>query len=160
MCRNHRRNCRAGLGRNGKVAPSSLFLSSAFSVNTLTLFGHILAVGIVVDDAIVVAEALQHHLEHGLSPREATVKAMKEVSGSVIMIALVLCAVFVPVAFMGGVTGQLISSLLLPSRWLSSSPNQRAHTKPTRPLDREKARAFGVKVKSVFQTSQAYLSED
>ena len=92
MCRNHRRNCRAGLGRNGKVAPSSLFLSSAFSVNTLTLFGHVLAVGIVVDDAIVVAEALQHHLEHGLSPREATVKAMKEVSGSVIMIALVLCA--------------------------------------------------------------------
>jgi multidrug efflux pump subunit AcrB len=77
MCRNHRRNCREGLGRNGKVAPSSLFLSSAFSVNTLTLFGHVLAVGIVVDDAIVVAEALQHHLEHGLSPREATVKAMK-----------------------------------------------------------------------------------
>jgi multidrug efflux pump subunit AcrB len=128
MCRNHRRNCRAGLGRNGKVAPSSLFLSSAFSVNTLTLFGHILAVGIVVDDAIVVAEALQHHLEHGLSPREATVKAMKEVSGSVIMIALVLCAVFVPVAFMGGVTRQLISSLLLPSRWLSSSPQStRSH---------------------------------
>lgn len=92
------------------------------------LFGHVLAVGIVVDDAIVVAEALQHHLEHGLSPREATVKAMKEVSGSVIMIALVLCAVFVPVAFMGGVTGQLISSLLLPSRWLSSSPQStRSH---------------------------------
>jgi hypothetical protein len=75
-----------------------------------------------------VAEALQHHLEHGLSPREATVKAMKEVSGSVITIALIFCAVFVPVAFMGGVTGQLISSLLLPSRWLSSSPQStRSH---------------------------------
>jgi hydrophobic/amphiphilic exporter-1 (mainly G- bacteria), HAE1 family len=78
-----------------------------FSVNTLTLFGLVLAIGIVVDDAIVVVEAVQHHLEHGLSPREATVKAMKEVSGPVIMIALILCAVFVPVAFMGGVTGQL-----------------------------------------------------
>ncbi len=78
-----------------------------FSVNTLTLFGLVLAIGIVVDDAIVVVEAVQHHLEHGLSPREATVQAMKEVSGPVIMIALILCAVFVPVAFMGGVTGQL-----------------------------------------------------
>src|SRR5580704_9893750 len=78
-----------------------------FSVNTLTLFGLVLAIGIVVDDAIVVVEAVQHHIEHGLSPRDATVKAMKEVSGPVIMIALILCAVFMPVAFMGGVTGQL-----------------------------------------------------
>jgi HAE1 family hydrophobic/amphiphilic exporter-1 len=78
-----------------------------FSVNTLTLFGLVLAIGIVVDDAIVVVEAVQHHLEHGLSPHDATVKAMKEVSGPVIMIALILCAVFVPVAFMGCVTGQL-----------------------------------------------------
>jgi HAE1 family hydrophobic/amphiphilic exporter-1 len=78
-----------------------------FSVNTLTLFGLVLAIGIVVDDAIVVVEAVQHHLEHGMSPREATVQAMKEVSGPVVAIALVLCAVFVPVAFMGGVTGQL-----------------------------------------------------
>src|SRR6202051_863238 len=75
--------------------------------NTLTLFGLVLAIGIVVDDAIVVVEAVQHHIEHGLSPREATVKAMKEVSGPVIMISLILCAVFLPVAFMGGVTGQL-----------------------------------------------------
>src|SRR5262249_18626800 len=78
-----------------------------FSVNTLTLFGLVLAIGIVVDDAIVVVEAVQHHIEHGLNPREATAQAMKEVSGPVIMIALVLCAVFVPVAFMSGVTGQL-----------------------------------------------------
>jgi multidrug efflux pump subunit AcrB len=67
----------------------------------------VLAIGTVVDDAIVVVEAVQHHLELGLSPREATVKAMKEVSGPIVMITLVLCAVFVPVAFMGGVTGQL-----------------------------------------------------
>ncbi len=78
-----------------------------FSVNTLTLFGLVLAIGIVVDDAIVVVEAVQHHIEHGLSPRDATVQAMKEVSGPVIAIALILCAVFVPVAFMTGVTGRL-----------------------------------------------------
>jgi HAE1 family hydrophobic/amphiphilic exporter-1 len=78
-----------------------------FSVNTLTMFGLVLAIGIVVDDAIVVVEAVQHHIEHGLSPVEATRKAMKEVSGPVVAIALILCAVFVPVAFMGGVTGRL-----------------------------------------------------
>jgi hydrophobe/amphiphile efflux-1 (HAE1) family protein len=78
-----------------------------FSLNTLTLFGLVLAIGTVVDDAIVVVEAVQHHIEHGLSPRDATVQAMKEVSGPVIAITLILCAVFVPVAFMSGVTGQL-----------------------------------------------------
>jgi len=78
-----------------------------FSVNTLTLFGLVLAIGIVVDDAIVVVEAVMHHLERGLSPHEATRKAMKEVSGPVVAIALILCAVFVPVAFMPGLTGTL-----------------------------------------------------
>lgn len=78
-----------------------------FSVNVLTMFGLVLAIGIVVDDAIVVVEAVQHHLEHGMTPVEATRRAMKEVSGPVVAIALILCAVFVPVAFMGGVTGRL-----------------------------------------------------
>ena len=78
-----------------------------FSVNTLTLFGLVLAIGIVVDDAIVVVEAVMHHLEHGATPVEATRKAMKEVSGPVVAIALILCAVFVPVAFMPGLTGTL-----------------------------------------------------
>ena len=78
-----------------------------FTVNTLTMFGLVLAIGIVVDDAIVVVEAVQHHIEHGLSPVDATRKAMQEVSGPVVAIALILCAVFVPVAFMGGVTGRL-----------------------------------------------------
>ncbi|MCC7373870.1 MAG: multidrug efflux RND transporter permease subunit [Verrucomicrobiales bacterium] len=78
-----------------------------FTVNTLTMFGLVLAIGIVVDDAIVVVEAVQHHLEHGLDPVEATRQAMKEVSGPVVAIALILCAVFVPVAFMAGVTGRL-----------------------------------------------------
>ena len=78
-----------------------------FSINTLSLLGLVLAIGIVVDDAIVVVEAVMHHLEHGMSPKEATAQAMKEVSGPVVAIALVLSAVFVPVAFMGGITGRL-----------------------------------------------------
>ena len=78
-----------------------------FSINVLSLLGLVLAIGIVVDDAIVVVEAVMHHLEHGMEPREATIKAMKEVSGPVVAIGLILCAVFVPVGFMGGITGAL-----------------------------------------------------
>ncbi|MCI0744110.1 MAG: multidrug efflux RND transporter permease subunit [Verrucomicrobia subdivision 3 bacterium] len=90
-----------------------MFPVLGFSVNVLTMFGLVLAIGIVVDDAIVVVEAVQHHIEHGLSPVEATRKAMQEVSGPVVAIGLVLCAVFVPVAFMGGVTGQLYKQFAL-----------------------------------------------
>ena len=90
-----------------------MFPVLGFSVNVLTMFGLVLAIGIVVDDAIVVVEAVQHHLEHGKTPVEATRQAMKEVSGPVVAIGLVLCAVFVPVAFMGGVTGQLYSQFAL-----------------------------------------------
>src|SRR6267142_319559 len=78
-----------------------------FSVNTLSLLGLVLAIGIVVDDAIVVVEAVMHHIEQGKTPKEATAQAMKEVSGPVIAIALVLSAVFVPVAFISGITGRL-----------------------------------------------------
>ncbi|SDQ34666.1 multidrug efflux RND transporter permease subunit [Pseudoxanthomonas sp. CF125] len=77
-----------------------------FSINTLTLFGLVLAIGIVVDDAIVVVENVERHIELGASPLEAAHLAMKEVSGPIIAIALVLCAVFVPMAFLTGVTGQ------------------------------------------------------
>jgi HAE1 family hydrophobic/amphiphilic exporter-1 len=90
-----------------------MFPALGFSVNVLTMFGLVLAIGIVVDDAIVVVEAVQHHIEHGKDPVEATRLAMKEVSGPVVAIGLVLCAVFVPVAFMGGVTGQLYSQFAL-----------------------------------------------
>jgi len=90
-----------------------LFPVLGFSINVLTMFGLVLAIGIVVDDAIVVVEAVQHHLEHGKEPVEATRLAMQEVSGPVVAIGLVLCAVFVPVAFMGGVTGQLYSQFAL-----------------------------------------------
>jgi HAE1 family hydrophobic/amphiphilic exporter-1 len=84
-----------------------------FSVNTLSMFGLVLAIGIVVDDAIVVVEAVIHHLEHGLAPKEATFQAMKEVSGPVIGIALILSAVFVPVALLGGLVGSMYKQFAL-----------------------------------------------
>ncbi len=84
-----------------------------FSINTLSMFGLVLAIGIVVDDAIVVVEAVIHHLEHGMSPKEATVQAMKEVSGPVIGIALILSAVFVPVALLGGLVGSMYKQFAL-----------------------------------------------
>ena len=84
-----------------------------FSVNMLTLFGLVLAIGIVVDDAIVIVENATHHIERGLSPREATIKAMTEVTGPVIAITLVLMAVFLPTAFLGGITGQLYRQFAL-----------------------------------------------
>ncbi len=86
-----------------------------FSINTLTLFGLILAIGIVVDDAIVVVENVSRHLEEhpGMSPKEATLKAMEEVTGPVIGIVLVLLAVFIPTAFIGGITGELYKQFAL-----------------------------------------------
>src|SRR5690349_4870029 len=84
-----------------------LFPLLGFSINTLSLFGLVLAIGLVVDDAIVVVEAIEHHIEHGLTPKEAAFKAMEEVSGPVVGIAIVLSAVFVPTAFIPGITGRL-----------------------------------------------------
>ncbi len=84
-----------------------------FSVNTLSMFGLVLAIGIVVDDAIVVVEAVIHHLEHGKGPKEATIKAMEEVSAPVIGIALILSAVFVPVALLGGLVGSMYKQFAL-----------------------------------------------
>ena len=84
-----------------------VFPALGFSINTLSLFGLVLAIGLVVDDAIVVVEAVEHHIEHGLTPHDATVKAMEEVSGPVIAIGLILAAVFIPTAFVPGITGQL-----------------------------------------------------
>jgi hydrophobe/amphiphile efflux-1 (HAE1) family protein len=84
-----------------------------FSINVLTMFGLVLAIGIVVDDAIVVTEAVMHHMEEGMDRRAATIQAMKEVSGPVIAIALILSAVFLPVAFIGGITGQLYRQFAL-----------------------------------------------
>ena len=84
-----------------------------FSINLLTLFGLILAIGIVVDDAIVIVENASHHIENGLSPRDATIQAMEEVTGPVIAITFVLMAVFLPTAFLSGITGQLYRQFAL-----------------------------------------------
>jgi HAE1 family hydrophobic/amphiphilic exporter-1 len=84
-----------------------IFPLLGFSINTLSLFGLVLAIGLVVDDAIVVVEAVEHHIEQGMTPHDATVRAMEEVSGPVIAIALILAAVFIPTAFVPGITGQL-----------------------------------------------------
>ncbi len=89
------------------VGTFAIFPFLGFSVNTLSLFGLVLAIGLVVDDAIVVVEAVEHHIEQGLSPRDATLKAMSEVSAPVIAIALILAAVFIPTAFIPGITGRL-----------------------------------------------------
>jgi HAE1 family hydrophobic/amphiphilic exporter-1 len=89
------------------IGTFAVFPMLGFSINTLSLFGLVLAIGLVVDDAIVVVEAVEHHIEHGLSPHDATVKAMEEVSGPVVAIALILAAVFIPTAFVPGITGQL-----------------------------------------------------
>ena len=89
------------------VGTFMIFPLLGFSINTLSLFGLVLAIGLVVDDAIVVVEAIEHHIEHGLSPKDAAFKAMEEVSGPVVGIAIVLSAVFIPTAFIPGITGLL-----------------------------------------------------
>ena len=89
------------------IGTFALFPLFGFSINTLSLFGLVLAIGLVVDDAIVVVEAVEHHIEKGLNPREATLQAMREVTGPVIGVALVLAAVFIPTAFLPGITGRL-----------------------------------------------------
>jgi multidrug efflux pump len=94
----------------GTFAVMHLF---GFSINNLTLFGLVLSIGIVVDDAIVVVENVERNIEEGLSPREATYRAMQEVSGPIIAIALTLCAVFIPLAFISGLTGQFYRQFAL-----------------------------------------------
>ncbi len=95
------------------VGTFAVMLGFGFSINTLSLFGLVLAIGIVVDDAIVVVENVERNIASGLSPHDATIQAMKEVSGPIIAIALVLCAVFVPIAFVAGLTGQFYRQFAL-----------------------------------------------
>lgn len=128
-----------------------------FSINALSLFGLVLAIGIVVDDAIVVVENVERNIEEGLSPIEATYKAMREVTGPIIAIALVLCAVFVPIAFISGLTGQFyrqfaltiaISTVISAFNSLTLSPALashllKAHDAPKDGLTRIMDRLFG-----------------
>jgi multidrug efflux pump len=128
-----------------------------FSINTLTLFGLVLAIGIVVDDAIVVVENVERNIERGLTPHDATVQAMREVSGPIIAIALVLCAVFVPLAFVPGLSGQFyqqfavtiaISTVISAFNSLTLSPALaaillRPHDAPKDALTRGMDKVFG-----------------
>ncbi|MBA4066340.1 MAG: multidrug efflux RND transporter permease subunit [Isosphaera sp.] len=113
------------------VGTLAVMLALGYSINNLTLFGMVLAIGIVVDDAIVVVEAVEGHIAKGLSPREATEKAMSEVAGAIVGVSLVLCAVFVPAAVIPGLTGQFfkqfavtiaVSTLLSAFNSLTLSP--------------------------------------
>jgi HAE1 family hydrophobic/amphiphilic exporter-1 len=138
-----------------------------FSVNTLSMFGLVLAIGIVVDDAIVVVEAVMHHIEHGMSPRDATIQAMKEVSAPVIGIALILSAVFVPVAFIPGLTGRMyqqfaltiaISVLLSAFSALSLSPALAAMVlKPAKPMRGPLGWFFGLFNRAFQRTTDGYV---
>ena len=88
------------------------FIPLGFTINTLTMFGFVLAIGIVVDDAIIVVEAVQHYIDHDkMSAKEATYQAMKDISAPVVAIALILAAVFVPVGFIPGIVGRLVSAI-------------------------------------------------
>ncbi|HQQ95151.1 MAG TPA: multidrug efflux RND transporter permease subunit [Bacteroidia bacterium] len=130
------------------IGTLAVFPLLGFSVNVLSLLGLVLAIGIVVDDAIVVVEAVMHHIEHGKTPKEATEQAMKEVSGPVVAIALILIAVFVPVALTPGITGLLyqqfaitiaVSVALSALNALTLSPALSAMLlKPTKPLSEQK----------------------
>ena len=95
------------------IGTFAVMAAMGFSLNNLTLFGLVLAIGIVVDDAIVVVEAVEHHIERGLKPRDATILAMQQVSGPVVAVGLVLSAVFVPCAFISGITGMLFRQFAL-----------------------------------------------
>ncbi len=95
------------------IGTFALFPALGFSINTTSLFGLVLAIGIVVDDAIVVVEAVQLNIDRGMNPRDATIHALDEVSGPVIAIACILAAVFIPVAFLGGISGQIYRQFAL-----------------------------------------------
>jgi HAE1 family hydrophobic/amphiphilic exporter-1 len=150
------------------IGTFAVFPLIGFSINTLSLFGLVLAIGLVVDDAIVVVEAVEHHIEEGMSPREATLQAMSEVSGPVVAIALVLSSVFVPIAFVGGIQGRLnqqfavtiaISVLISAFNALTLSPALSAlMLRPRRPRRGPLARFFGAFNRAFGRATQGYVS--
>src|SRR6516165_8029255 len=150
------------------VSTFALFPMFGFTVNTLSLFGLVLAIGLVVDDAIVVVEAVEHHIEQGLSPREATLKAMEEVSGPVVAIAIILSAVFLPTVFIPGITGRLyqqfavtiaISVLLSAFNALTLSPALSALLlKPKRKSTGPLGRFFGLFNRGYDRLTNRYVA--
>src|SRR5437660_3571575 len=149
------------------IGTFAVFPLLGFSINTLSLFALVLAIGLVVDDAIVVVEAVEHHIEEGMSPRDATFKAMEEVSGPVISIALILASVFVPIAFVGGIQGRLntqfavtiaISVIISAFNALTLSPALSALLlRPRRPGRGPLARFFAVFNRVFERATQGYV---
>ena len=149
------------------IGTFAAFPALGFSVNTLSLFGLVLAIGLVVDDAIVVVEAVEHHIEEGMDPRAATLKAMEEVSGPVVSIALILATVFVPVAFMSGIQGRLnkqfaltiaISVLISAFNALTLSPALAAMWLRPRSHSKLGGRFFGAFNRTFERASRGYVS--
>jgi HAE1 family hydrophobic/amphiphilic exporter-1 len=147
-----------------------IFPLLGFSINTLSLFGLVLAIGLVVDDAIIVVEAVEHHIDEGMSPRDATIRAMEEVSGPVVAIALILAAVFIPTAAIPGITGRLyqqfaitiaISVLISAFNALTLSPALSALLLKPRPEGRRRgplARLFEWFNKFFHATTESYIN--
>jgi hydrophobic/amphiphilic exporter-1 (mainly G- bacteria), HAE1 family len=150
------------------IGTFAVFPLLGFSINTLSLFGLVLAIGLVVDDAIVVVEAVEHHIEEGMLPREATLQAMREVSGPVIAIALILSSVFLPVAFLGGIQGRLnnqfavtiaISVLISAFNALTLSPALSAILlKPRQESRGPLGRFFGVFNRTFAKATRGYVN--
>ncbi len=150
------------------IGTFAVFPMLGFSINTLSLFGLVLAIGLVVDDAIVVVEAVEHNIEEGMAPRDATIRAMEMVQGPVVAIALILAAVFVPVALMGGIQGRLnkqfavtvaISVLISAFNALSLSPALSALLlKPRRESRGPLARLFGGFNRVFARATDGYIS--
>jgi multidrug efflux pump len=149
------------------IGTFAFFPFLGFSINTLSLFGLVLAIGLVVDDAIVVVEAVEHHIEEGMAPREATLKAMSEVSGPVVGIALVLSSVFVPIGLLSGIQGRLnkqfavtiaISVAISAFNALSLSPALSALIlRPRRPSRGLLARFFGAFNRGFARANHGYV---
>jgi HAE1 family hydrophobic/amphiphilic exporter-1 len=150
------------------IGTFAVFPLLGFSINTLSLFGLVLAIGLVVDDAIVVVEAVEHHIEEGMTPRDATLKAMEEVSGPVVSIALILASVFIPVGFMAGIQGRLnkqfaitiaISVLISAFNALTLSPALSAMLlKPRAQTNGLMGRAFGLFNRGFDKVTHGYVS--
>src|ERR1700716_2074558 len=150
------------------IGTFAVFPLLGFSINTLSLFALVLAIGLVVDDAIVVVEAVEHHIEDGMSPRDATFRAMEEVSGPVISIALILASVFIPVAFMGGIQGRLnkqfavtiaISVIISAFNALTLSPALAALLlRPRKESKGPLARFFGAFNRGFAKVTRGYIS--
>src|SRR5712664_1954333 len=149
------------------VGAFMVFPLLGFSINTLSLFGLVLAIGLVVDDAIVVVEAVEQHIEQGLSPRDAAFKAMEQVSGPVVAIALILSAVFVPTAFIPGITGRMyqqfaitiaVSVLISAFNALTLSPALSALLlRPRREMRGPLARFFGLFNRVFDRSAHGYV---